>query len=67
VRGCPGSVRIGNGVDEFHFYTLNRPELTYMIAHILGVRRSIMAAPASAEDGDVGIKGGVGDGMKRRG
>jgi methylenetetrahydrofolate reductase (NADPH) len=29
-----------NGVDEFHFYTLNRPELTYVIAHILGVRPS---------------------------
>jgi methylenetetrahydrofolate reductase (NADPH) len=29
-----------NGVDEFHFYTLNRPELTYAIAHILGVRPS---------------------------
>jgi len=27
-----------NGVDEFHFYTLNRPELTHAIAHILGVR-----------------------------
>ena len=27
-----------NGVDEFHFYTLNRPELTFAIAHILGVR-----------------------------
>jgi methylenetetrahydrofolate reductase (NADPH) len=27
-----------NGVDEFHFYTLNRPELTLAIAHILGVR-----------------------------
>ena len=27
-----------NGVDEFHVYTLNRPELTYAIAHILGVR-----------------------------
>jgi methylenetetrahydrofolate reductase (NADH) len=27
-----------NGVDEFHFYTLNRPELTYAISHILGVR-----------------------------
>jgi methylenetetrahydrofolate reductase (NADPH) len=31
-----------NGIDEFHFYTLNRPDLTYAIAHILGVR------PASA-------------------
>ncbi len=27
-----------NGVDEFHFYTLNRPHLTRAIAHILGVR-----------------------------
>jgi len=27
-----------NGIDEFHFYTLNRPELTFAIAHILGVR-----------------------------
>jgi len=27
-----------NGVDEFHFYTLNRADLSYSIAHILGVR-----------------------------
>jgi methylenetetrahydrofolate reductase (NADPH) len=27
-----------NGIDEFHIYTLNRPELTLAIAHILGVR-----------------------------
>jgi methylenetetrahydrofolate reductase (NADPH) len=27
-----------SGIDEFHFYTLNRPDLTYAIAHILGVR-----------------------------
>ncbi len=27
-----------NGVDEFHFYTMNKPELTFAIAHILGVR-----------------------------
>ncbi len=27
-----------NGVDEFHFYTLNRPDLTYAIAHMLGAR-----------------------------
>lgn len=27
-----------NGVDEFHFYTLNRPELTYTIARVLGVK-----------------------------
>jgi methylenetetrahydrofolate reductase (NADPH) len=27
-----------NGVDEFHFYTLNRADLSYAIAHILGCR-----------------------------
>ncbi len=27
-----------DGVDEFHFYTLNRPEMVYATAHILGVR-----------------------------
>jgi methylenetetrahydrofolate reductase (NADPH) len=27
-----------NGVDEFHIYTLNRADLSYAIAHILGVR-----------------------------
>ncbi|MBV9756089.1 MAG: methylenetetrahydrofolate reductase [NAD(P)H] [Alphaproteobacteria bacterium] len=34
-----------NGVDEFHFYTLNRPELVYAIAHILGVRSTSSGAP----------------------
>ncbi len=27
-----------HGVSEFHFYTLNRSELTYAICHALGVR-----------------------------
>ncbi|MFC0409231.1 methylenetetrahydrofolate reductase [NAD(P)H] [Roseomonas elaeocarpi] len=36
-----------NGVDEFHFYTLNRPDLTYAIAHILGARPARPAEPAS--------------------
>ena len=27
-----------NGVDEFHLYTLNRPDLVYAIARILGVK-----------------------------
>jgi methylenetetrahydrofolate reductase (NADPH) len=31
------------GVDEFHFYTLNRPDLVYAIAHILGVRPALAA------------------------
>ena len=29
-----------NGIDEFHFYTLNRADLAFAIAHILGVRPS---------------------------
>ncbi len=37
-----------NGVDEFHFYTLNRPDLTYAIAHVLGVRAAQGEAVASA-------------------
>ena len=35
------------GINEFHFYTLNRAELTYAICHILGLRPQ--AAPAGAE------------------
>ena len=35
-----------NGVDEFHFYTLNRPDLTFAIAHLLGVRAT---KPATAD------------------
>jgi len=27
------------GVDQFHFYTLNRADLTYALCHLLGVRR----------------------------
>ncbi len=33
------------GVEEFHFYTLNRADLTYAICHILGVRRRASAVP----------------------
>ena len=29
---------MANGVYEFHFYTLNRAELSYAICHMLGVR-----------------------------
>jgi methylenetetrahydrofolate reductase (NADPH) len=38
-----------NGVDEFHFYTLNRPDLTYAIARILGVRPQQAGAPEPAK------------------
>ncbi len=33
------------GVDDFHFYTLNRAELTYAICHMLGIRPSTGATP----------------------
>lgn len=33
-----------HGVREFHFYTLNRAELTYAICHALGVRPKLEAA-----------------------
>lgn len=32
------------GIDEFHFYTLNRSELTYAICHALGIRSQPVAA-----------------------
>lgn len=31
-----------NGIDQFHFYTLNRPDLTYAISRILGVKPSMV-------------------------
>lgn len=33
-----------HGVEEFHFYTLNRSELTYAICHALGIRPQPQAA-----------------------
>ena len=32
------------GISEFHFYTLNRSELTFAICHALGVRHDQAAA-----------------------
>ncbi len=32
------------GVTDFHFYTLNRAELTYAICHALGIRGATKAA-----------------------
>ncbi len=34
---------VHHGVREFHFYTLNRAELTYAICHALGVRAPVAA------------------------
>ena len=36
-----------HGVREFHFYTLNRAELTYAICHALGLR-PVLTAPGAA-------------------
>jgi methylenetetrahydrofolate reductase (NADPH) len=33
-----------HGVQEFHFYTLNRAELTYAICHALGLRPRLTEA-----------------------
>jgi methylenetetrahydrofolate reductase (NADPH) len=38
-----------HGVDEFHFYTLNRFELTYAICHALGVRPEPVAMRREAQ------------------
>jgi methylenetetrahydrofolate reductase (NADPH) len=38
---------VRQGVREFHFYTLNRAELSYAICHALGVR-----PPVESQDGD---------------
>jgi methylenetetrahydrofolate reductase (NADPH) len=36
----------GFGVKDFHFYTLNRPELVYAICHLLGLKPEKAAAAA---------------------
>ena len=38
-----------HGVEEFHFYTLNRAELTYAICHALGLRPCVTEAQRPAE------------------
>jgi methylenetetrahydrofolate reductase (NADPH) len=35
-----------SGIDEFHFYTLNRADLTFAICHILGIRSEAPAVAA---------------------
>ncbi len=37
-----------HGVQEFHFYTLNRAELAYAICHALGVRAPVARAASEA-------------------
>lgn len=40
------------GVQEFHFYTLNRSELTFAICHALSVRPAKVDRPALASADD---------------
>ncbi|HEV2227992.1 MAG TPA: methylenetetrahydrofolate reductase [Steroidobacteraceae bacterium] len=40
-----------HGVREFHFYTLNRAELSYAICHALGLRPALRPAGAAARSG----------------
>jgi len=40
---------VREGVGEFHFYTLNRAELTYAICHALGVRAASARTAAGVE------------------
>ncbi len=46
------------GVTEFHFYTLNRADLTYAICHMLGLRPR-----RETEDGRGEVKGNAGAGL----
>jgi len=36
-----------HGVEDFHFYTLNRADLTYALCHILGMRPAVSARAAA--------------------
>ncbi len=38
-----------SGITDFHFYTLNRADLTYAICHILGLRPPLAAQAQAAE------------------
>jgi methylenetetrahydrofolate reductase (NADPH) len=38
------------GVTEFHFYTLNRADLSYAICHVLGLRPSVERRASSVDE-----------------
>jgi methylenetetrahydrofolate reductase (NADPH) len=42
-----------HGVEEFHFYTLNRAELTYAICHAMGLRPRVAACAQVADHAQV--------------
>jgi hypothetical protein len=36
---------VDRGVNEFHFYTMNRADLVFAVCHLLGLRAEVSAAP----------------------
>ena len=52
-----------HGVEEFHFYTLNRAELTYAICHAMGLRPDAGAAPSAGAAHTAGIAHTAGAGQ----
>lgn len=43
------------GIEEFHFYTLNRADLCYAVAHALGVRGDVTNTPKVELESDVKV------------
>jgi methylenetetrahydrofolate reductase (NADPH) len=39
---------VERGVSDFHFYTMNRPELVYAICHLIGIKPQSSATPSLA-------------------
>jgi methylenetetrahydrofolate reductase (NADPH) len=50
-----------HGVEEFHFYTLNRAELTYAICHALGLRPRSRSIPRRVGFGEAVVTGPSGE------
>ena len=38
---------VDRGVQDFHFYTMNRAQLVYAICHLLGLRAPVTGTPVS--------------------
>jgi methylenetetrahydrofolate reductase (NADPH) len=38
---------VERGVQDFHFYTMNRSDLVFAICHLIGIRPTVMAAQAA--------------------
>ena len=47
VAGEQCRILAAEGVSDFHFYTLNRADLTFAICHMLGLRAAV-AGPSGA-------------------